>query len=167
MFGIKRNVYWCPESTCTVPSRFYEDVGHLSEEFVTGCYRVETYFRGELLFDDIHVDKTIEHYHAPRIEQWKAQVSRHEKAIQLRAQKEEDFLSSAAGLLMEELDGVVATIQNTFDNGYTSIWNYKIQDGRFIVQKPWGNQARAEFSCIEDMAADFRRYLSYGFTIAG
>ena len=60
--------------------------------------------------------------------------------------------------------GIVATVENTFDNGYTSVWNYKVeQDGSLCVQKPWGNQARAYFNTIEDMVADFERYLGYGF----
>ena len=62
--------------------------------------------------------------------------------------------------------GVIVCIENTFDNGYTSRWIYKVDsDGDMLVQKPWGNQARAMFKTMDDLLADFERYMGYGFTI--
>lgn len=82
----------------------------------------------------------------------------------LRCQSTDQLKLVANQLIHDGKAGIVATVENTFDNGYTSVWNYKVEkDGSFCVQKPWGNQARAQFSSLEDMIADFERYLGYGF----
>lgn len=83
---------------------------------------------------------------------------------ELRSQDRDRLTLIANQLITEGKAGVVATVENTFDNGYTSVWHYKVSStGQCSVQKPWGNQARAFFDSVEDMVADFERYLGYGF----
>ena len=161
MFGIKRRVYWCPDTEIDSEGR---GGWHCTE---TGAYRCETTRNGVVISDNIHRDLTFDHYLPIWSAREVAYAAECAQLNELRAKNEADFISSAKSILSKDLNGIVAIIENTFENGYTSIWHYKVQDGQCFVQKPHGNQARAEFSSIEEMAQDFRRYLNYGFTVAG
>ena len=81
-----------------------------------------------------------------------------------RAQEADQVGFVIKHLLDTKQAGVVASVANTFDNGYTSVWNYRVgADGSLFVQKPWGNKARATFDSINDLIDDLTRYLGYGF----
>ena len=152
---LKITTVWCPNETI----EFTDDCGGRAPVGVfTGVYRNQTRILGNLVKDEVDEWKTLLHH---------KQEASAERCRQSETQivTTDDFEATAQSLLNNGIDGIVATVSNTFDNGYTSIWNYKVQDGVLMVQKPQGNQARAEFSSVDEMGTDFHRYLSYGFTL--
>lgn len=171
LFFYKRQHRWCADTeyhlkTSTLVKGNVAPV----DRIVKGVYRTKTTLGGEVISDNINYFMTHQHY-VPVITkeleaEYEARRKAEHEAIVQRINSANNFADRAFDLLKSSKDGIIATIQNTFDNGYTSVWDYKVQDGKLIVQKPWGNQARAEFSDLDAIVDDFHRYLGYGFTIA-
>jgi hypothetical protein len=158
MLGFKRITYFCPNTTAQIVMR--------NSPTITGVMRTKTWFMGNLISDEVNHDATREMVSKARMKANAEAAARLERDRQRCAKSASEFEDVLLSILKDGTDGLVASISHTFDNGYTSVWNYKVQDGKLVVQKPWGNKARAYFSDVTEMVDDFRRYLGYGFELA-
>ena len=158
MLGFEWTTTWMPNAKLAhiyVPRR-----GTIT---VTGCYWTKCTFLGETISNGPDEGRTVKHYTDLEVQRREKERQADIAARQAQAKSADDFRDVLSSFIKDGKDGVVATISNTFDNGYTSVWHYKVKDGELMVQKPYGNQARAVFDSVATVVAlvglqDHRRH---------